>query len=298
MKTIITGASGFVGVNMVRYFQAKGLGPVPLSLRGDWQSQMPMDADAVVHLAGKAHDTANTSDDRAYFEVNTELTKQVFDRFLESPTARDFIYFSSVKAAADTVEGVLEEEVVADPRTAYGRSKLQAEEYLLSQLLPVGKRVIIFRPCMIHGPGNKGNLNLLFQVVRRGIPWPLAAFDNRRSFLSVKNLLYITEQFLRKPELPGGIYNLADDEVLSTNELVTLIAESTARKPRLWSLSPALIKSAARLGDFVPIPLNTERLKKLTETYIVSNQKVKTTLGIDGLPVSAKDGLRETIKSF
>lgn len=89
----------------------------------------------------------------------------MFDKFLVS-NIRDFS-FSSVKAVADTVDNVLDEELIAKPLTAYGRSKREAEEYILNQTLPEGKRLFIIRPCMIHGPGNKGNLNLLYNVVKK-----------------------------------------------------------------------------------------------------------------------------------
>src|SRR5690606_13373271 len=147
-----------------------------LSLRRGWYSQIQGSKAAIIHLAGKAHDTQNTSSPEEYFQVNTELTKQLFDKFLQS-NARDFIYFSSVKAVADTVSGLLGEDVTPNPQTPYGQSKWQAEQYLNSQPLPEGKRLFILRPCMIHGPGNKGNLNLLYQVSSKGLPWPLAAFE-------------------------------------------------------------------------------------------------------------------------
>jgi nucleoside-diphosphate-sugar epimerase len=95
------------------------------------------------------------------------------------------------------VEGVLTEEVEPKPLTHYGKSKLMAEEYILSQPLSVGKSYYILRPCMIHGPGNKGNLNLLYQIVQKGIPYPLAAFENKRSFLSIENLCFIGAKTLK-----------------------------------------------------------------------------------------------------
>ena len=60
---------------------------------------------------------------------------------------------------------------------------------------------------MIHGPGNKGNLNLLYNVVKKGIPWPLGDFENRRSFTSIDNLCYVIEGLLTK-EVPTGIYHM------------------------------------------------------------------------------------------
>ncbi|MGK6352546.1 NAD-dependent epimerase/dehydratase family protein [Parapedobacter sp. DT-150] len=297
MKVLLTGASGFVGQNLIPHLAGKGIGVSPRSLRDNWQQQMPIGYTAVIHLAGKAHDTKNTSNPKEYFQINTELTRQLFDLFLQSD-AKDFIYFSSVKAAADTVEGSLTEAAMPDPKTPYGQSKWQAEQYLNSQPLPSGKRLFILRPCMIHGPGNKGNLNLLYKVAKTGIPYPLAAFENRRSFLSIGNLQFVVKWLLSNPDIPGSTYNLADDGALSTNELIQLIGNARGKKARLWRLSPSLIKGMATIGDKLKLPLNTERLKKLTENYVVDNTKIKEALKIDKLPVSAREGLLKTLRSF
>lgn len=296
MNITITGASGFVGQNLSKYLKDYGNSIDALSLRNEnWT--LDKNADAIIHLAGKAHDTSNTVDSESYFKINRDLTITVFKQFLISES-KDFFYFSSVKAAADTVDGVLDENFKCDPQTAYGKSKLEAENYLLNQNLPAGKRLFIIRPCMIHGPGNKGNLNLLYKVVEKGIPWPLASFENQRSFLSIDNLNFIILKMLQNKEIPSGIYNFADDQDLSTNELVKIIAKVSGKKEKLWKLNAKLIYGLAKVGDFIKLPLNSERLKKLTESYVVSNAKIKTALGLSKLPVSAKEGLGKTIKSF
>lgn len=297
MKGVITGASGFVGQNLMPYLKDNGITVMPLSLRGNWQSLFPAHVQGIIHLAGKAHDVKNTSEADEYFKVNTQLTKDLFDLFLNSE-ARDFFYFSSVKAAADSVADVLYEDVVPTPTTPYGQSKQQAEAYLLSKSLPAGKRLFIIRPCMIHGPGNKGNLNLLYKFVTKGIPYPLAAFKNQRSYLSIDNLNFVVKTILERPSVPSGIYNLADDDVVSTNELVTIIGKALGRKQRLMAIPKGLLLTMARVGDVLHLPLNSEKLKKLTENYVVSNEKIKRALGIQKLPVSAGEGLRKTIESF
>lgn len=295
MKITITGASGFVGSNLSKYLEEKGNTIDKLSLRKP-DFSLQKDANAVIHLAGKAHDTANTSADREYFVINTELTKKLFDDFLNSEI-KDFLFFSSVKATADTLEGILDENHPSSPQTPYGRSKWEAEKYLLSKNLPSGKRLFIIRPCMIHGPGNKGNLNLLYKVVEKGIPWPLASFENRRSFLSIDNLNYLVDKIITS-DIPSGIYNFADDKAISTNELVRIIAKTSGKKEKLWHISAGLISGVAKLGDKIKLPLNSERLKKLTESYVVSNQKIKTALKIDSLPITAEEGMKKTIESF
>ncbi|GGA63226.1 nucleoside-diphosphate-sugar epimerase [Flavobacterium palustre] len=295
MKVTITGASGFVGQNLQDYLKVT-YEIDTLSVRFLEDQTIKLETDAIIHLAGKAHDLRKVSNPQDYYEANFELTKQLFDAFLDSESSV-FIFMSTVKAVADKVDGILTEGIVPNPKTHYGIAKLQAEQYILSKKLPTGKRVYIFRPCMIHGPGNKGNLNLLYQLVVKGIPWPLGAFENQRSFLSIENLCFVIKELLRNETIPSGIYNVADDESLSTNELIELLGTSLGKKNRILNLSPKRINLLARLGDFFHLPLNSERLQKLTENYVVSNEKIATALG-KSLPVNAKDGLLKTFKSF
>jgi len=292
---IITGSSGFVGSNLQDYlmlsYQVK-----PLSARYLRNQQFDLKGDAIIHLAGKAHDLKAVSSPLDYYESNFELTKQLFDSFLKSE-ASVFIFMSTVKAAADAVKEILTEETIPNPKTHYGIAKQQAEEYILSKQLGTGKRVYILRPCMIHGPGNKGNLNLLYNLVSRGIPYPLGAFDNQRSFLSIENLCFVIYELLQQKDIPSGIYQVADDLSLSTNEVIELIGDSLGTKSRIWNVPCAWVKTIARLGDTFHLPLTTERLQKLTESYVVSNVKIVAAIG-KSLPIASKEGLLKTFGSF
>ena len=291
MSVFITGSSGFVGKSFLINFSDEK--PIQWK-RGN---EINIDSESVViHLAGKAHDLKKTSKLEEYYQVNTELTKKVFDAFLDS-CAKVFITLSSVKAAADEVEGELTEQHHPNPFTHYGKSKLLAEQYILSKDIPEGKRVYILRPCMIHGPGNKGNLNLLYKLASKGIPWPLGAFENKRSFCSIDNLMFIIKELIEREDIPSGVYNIADDEALSTSYVISILAESQNKKPEIWNVPKGLIKSLAKLGGVFHLPLTTERLQKLTESYVVSNQKIKSAIG-KPLPVSAKNGLLKTFNSF
>ena len=238
MNILITGIHGFVGTNLVNALKAKhtiyGLDIVAPQKEGviktyTWAELEGISAvDVVIHLAGKAHDTKNQTNAQVYFDINTGLTQKIYDWF-QASKAKKFIFFSSVKAAADRVEGdILTEDVVPCPKGPYGESKIAAENYILSKAvsskqqvvsskrqavrseeqetrgknqesrtknqdlredsqlptnnsllqttdfklpttnfpLSTEKKTYILRPCMIHGPGNKGNLNLLYQVVR------------------------------------------------------------------------------------------------------------------------------------
>ena len=288
---LISGASGFVGANLIKFF------------KGDYRiipyrkdSQLVINQNIVIHLAGKAHDLKKTSNADEYYKVNTELTIEVFNSFLAS-NAKVFITLSTVKAVADEVNRILTEEHIPHPITHYGKSKLLAEQYILSKKIPDGKRVYILRPCMIHGPGNKGNLNLLYKLVSTGIPWPLGAFENKRSFCSIDNLMFIIKELIEREDIPYGVYNVADDMPLSTNEVISILAESQNKKPRIWNISKSLIEHAAKIGNIFKLPLNEERLQKLTGSYVVSNKKLMSAIG-KPLPVSSREGLLKTFQSF
>ena len=338
MNILVTGIHGFVGSNLVNALKYNhilyGLDIISPAKEGViktflWKDIESADSihelphfDAIIHLAGKAHDTKNQSAAQIYFDINTGLTQKIFDFFLQS-SAKKFIFFSSVKAAADSVVGdILTEDVIPTPVGPYGESKIKAEEYIINKLTvdsgqwtvamqhdsaancqlstfhcQLNKQVYILRPSMIHGPGNKGNLNLLYNVVKKGIPWPLGAFENRRSFTSIDNLCYVVEGLLTR-DVPGGIYHMGDDEALSTNELIAIMCETMGKQPHIWRVNISLMEGCARLGTLFHLPLNTERLRKLTENYVVSNVKIKAALGIDKLPVTAKEGLVKTIRSF
>lgn len=313
MKILITGVHGFVGTNLVKALSKEhtiyGLDIVSPLKDGvrftlswdflDKPDEIPA-VDAIIHLAGKAHDTKNQSAADVYFKVNTELTKKIYDYYLKSK-AKKFIFFSSVKAAADRVEGeFVDENVVPSPKGPYGESKIAAEEYIRSkedERIKACKETYILRPCMIHGPGNKGNLNLLYGVVKKGIPWPLGAFENKRTFTSIDNLCFIIKGLLTE-NVESGIYNINDDEAVSTNELIDIICSAMGKKAHIWRIPRGLMEGVAKIGGALHLPLNAERLQKLTENYVSSNAKIKKALGVEQLPVRAKDGLKMTIKSF
>lgn len=279
----MTGSHGFVGTNLVEAFESSYQ-----IIRWNVREDKPLpECDVVIHLAGLAHDTKHTTESEKYFSVNTDLTKKMYERFLAS-SAKKFIFFSSIKAQ--------------DGNTAYARSKKAAEDYILKKFRDESlrystKKVYILRPCMIHGPGNKGNLNLLYKVVEKGYPWPLAAFENKRSFVSIGNVSYVIDRLLCS-DVESGVYSICDDDAISTNDLICLICDCLGKEARLWRIPKGLMLGFARLGDVLHLPLNTERLGKLTENYIVDNRKIKHALGIEALPVKARDGFRLTIQSM
>lgn len=310
MKILITGVHGFVGSNLVEAlapcYTIYGIDIISPYKEGvkhtflwdDIAKDIIPETDIIIHLAGKAHDTKNQTAAEMYFKVNTGLTKKIFDYFLKSK-CKKFIFFSTAKAAADKVDGILTEDIVPSPVGPYGESKIAAERYILEQSksLKEWQSFYILRPCMIHGPGNKGNLNLLYEVVSKGIPWPLGAFDNKRTFTSIDNLTFIISNLIDKA-IPSGIYNIGDDTPISTNELIDIICNTIGKRSHIWHINRKLMQTCAKAGSVLHLPLNEERLRKLTENYISSNSKIKRAIGVDKLPVDSKDGITKTIASF
>lgn len=296
MKIIITGASGFVGTNLTELFQAKGHEVLPLSLRKDnWH--LPASASAVIHLAGIEKDTNSVSNEDEYFKVNAQLTENIFKEFLNSGIS-DFVFVSSIKAVADSSKEILTETIEPRPLSPYGKSKLLAEQLISKYKIPAGKRLIILRPCLIHGPNDQGNLKSLNKIAMKGIPYPFGDFENKRSYLSIDNFSFLLLKILENANFSSGIYNVADDTSLSTKKLIEIMYQTLEKKPKILNLPASPIKMIAKLFTLVGFSIVEEKLKKLTDSYVVSNLKIKEELDIKDLPFSAEEGLIKTLISF
>lgn len=290
MKIALSGSSGFVGTNLIDLLDFEFV-PIPR-----FSSIIPDDCRHVIHLGGIAHDLKNTKNEEEYFEVNTEWTKKLFDQFLTS-SAETFIFFSSIKALADHSEVKLTEDLIPNPQSIYGKSKLYAEQYLLSKELPVSKRLFILRPSMIHGPGNKGNLNLLYKFGSSGLPWPLSSFENSRTFCSIYNVVFVIKELIYQDKILSGVYHLTDTDSVSTNEIIHLIQSVTNKRIIFIPFPKIIVRTAALLGDFFQLPINSNLLEKMVSDFKVSNNKLLSQLG-KPLPYTSLEGLRETIQWF
>jgi nucleoside-diphosphate-sugar epimerase len=308
MRVLLTGVTGFLGTSLVDYFQrdpsivlyghgrnreeaGRKFQYTNLAIVDSYDSQKlnELKIDVIIHLAGIAHDLKGNFKPSDYYEVNFDGTKKIYQDFLHS-SASKFIFLSSIKAVIDSWPTAVDEHITSHPISDYGKSKLLAEQFIQSQILPPSKAFYILRPCMVHGPGNKGNLNVLYKFVKKGIPFPFGAFKNERSFLSIDNFTIIVNQLLRK-EVSSGVYHLSDSETLSTLSLYKLICQVIGRKERVWLVPKPLIKL------FFFLLGKTGQLNKLTENAIVNNTKILSAINIK-LPIGSKEGLTKTIKSF
>lgn len=314
MKSVlITGITGFVGRSLVHYFmdneQIRLLGysrdeaKAIQSFTGQHIRFIPTlsaeefdlnQVDTIIHLAGIAHDLSGKYSDQDYIDVNFHQTVKLYDEFSRSSTKR-FVFVSSIKAVTDHSNNIIDENTSPNPTSPYGVSKRKAEQYLSDH--PVNaKEVLILRPCMIHGPGNKGNLNLLYKFISKGLPYPLGSFENRRSFLSIDNFNFVIGKILGEQLTPGE-YLLADSETISTNDLIRLIGREIGKKVTILRLPAGMVRSIAHVGSMFHAKFNRQSLQKLTENMMVSNRKLLLNLKHE-LPVTAEEGLVKTIRSF
>jgi nucleoside-diphosphate-sugar epimerase len=295
---LITGFTGFVGKNLTTYLTKNGFQNLTLLGRNtpiNYSNLDKMEEDIVIHLAGLAHDVDKKFNENDYFEANYLITKQLFDLFLKSNNTKTFIFISTV-AVINKVETIFKEENKTNPTSFYGKTKLLAENYILENL-PQDKKVYILRPTMIHGNGNKGNLTLLYNLIKEGIPYPLGNFNNKRSFIGIDNFNFILLKIIENQNLTSGIYHLADDEPIDTKDIIQIINEVQNKKVKILKIPKFIIFILAKLGDFLPLPINSERIEKMTENFVVSNARIKENLSIN-LPLTAKEGLKKTIQTF
>ena len=124
----------------------------------------------------------------------------------------------------------------------------------------------------------------MYKIISKGIPYPLGAFKNSRTFISVDNVVFLINEIIKKhTEMKGGVYHITDDEPLSTQKIIEIIRTAKGKKPLILSPPKFLINVLAKFGDMISLPINSKRLKKMTSNLIVSNQKIKTALKTQAL---------------
>jgi len=282
---LITGAGGFVGTALCRRLRADGH-RVRALLRqpadGPWDERLTCDLgtdplpvglmdgiDGVFHLAGIAHvqDVAGISD-AVYKQVNVAGTAALLDAAVTAGV-RGFVYFSSIKAAAEPGERCVDETWDAWPADAYGRSKREAEALVLRAGREQGLHVCNLRPCLVYGPGVKGNLARLIEAVDRGRFPPLPELGNRRSMVGLDDLIDAAQRAMHMPEARGRTFIVSDGVPYSTRSLYVDIAGALGRPVPGWTLAIRLLRLGARLGDAIgallsrPMPLNSAAWQRL-----------------------------------
>ncbi|HTO15875.1 MAG TPA: NAD-dependent epimerase/dehydratase family protein [Edaphocola sp.] len=303
MDIVITGASGFVGGKLFNFFKNKVGNVLPVIVRnneiGGFNTllQNIQTSTKIIHASGIAHDIKGVEKDSIYKQSNTDLSIKLIDAFLKSD-AEDFIFFSSVKAVVDFSDTIVNEQTNPQPDSSYGQSKLEVEKYIQNLEIPQGKRIFILRPAMIYGADCKGNLPLLYSFIKKKLPYPFGRYKNERTFLNINNLLFAVFGIFQDKKIPGGIYMVSDDESYSTNDLVKELAIIEEMQPKIINVPIPIIKVIAKLGDGLNLPINSDRLEKLTQSLKIDNSKLKRALNISKMPYGLKEGLKEMVDNM
>lgn len=254
--------------------------------------------DTVVHMAARAHVTDERSEASlaAFRRSNVDGTCVLLEEALRAGVRR-FLYVSSVGAVRQQSETVVTEGTEPDPTTAYGRSKLEAEDAMHRLAAGTSLHGVILRPPMIYGAGMRGNPARLFKLVDRGIPLPFASVTNRRSALYVGNFAAAVIAALRAVQPGVRTFLVGDDGEFSTPELIRKIARVLGRPNRLFPVPVEVLRAGGRLGDVlaraVPMPFTSRALGSLTDSLVLSGAALRAYTGFVP-PYTPDEGLQAT----
>jgi nucleoside-diphosphate-sugar epimerase len=238
--------------------------------------------DAVVHLAARVHVMDETAADPAaeFHRVNVEGTRTLLEHAISAGVGR-FVFASSVKAMGESGGAALDEETPPSPVDPYGMSKLEAERLVAGAADRI--HVTSLRFPLLYGPGMKGNMLRLFQLVDRGIPIPLASVRNRRSILYLGNAGSAIESVLGSNHPSGEVFLCADPVDVSTPQLIRAIGVALGRPARLLPFPMGVLRAAARAGDLVgawrTVSLNTAAFDRLFGSLYVDAGKLQRSTG-------------------
>lgn len=297
MKIYITGATGYLGKYLKESLEEKYDVFTP-----DLRKALSVDfsqADVIINCIGKTGDGEKKVAYETYLESNYNSVVKLYDIF-ENTNAKLLIHFSSIAAVEELMsESDLNEDAPCNPISAYGITKRKAEEFLIKKIHFTDKKIVILRPTRIHGPKDKGTIFQLFNFLKKGIPYPFASFNNTRSFLAIDNLVFLIDGIVNmRNTIESGVYNVNDDQGLSTLEIIDSFEKYGGLRVRKMFIPKFLFTGLAKVGDIIKLPFNSNTLGKITLSRVVSNNKIKTALKISKLPLTAHDGLIKTVKSF
>lgn len=264
LKIAVTGSSGFVGKHLQKACALSGITCIPLARGLFTRPQHLPESDqslsdqlvgvySLVHLAGLAHWNGHNETEKSarFYEANVAFSNLVLSAAITAGVKR-FVFLSSVKAVAERSGNDLQGDVTVDenlqpaPEDHYGRSKLEAEVSLRQGVAHSDMELIILRPPLIYGVGQKGNMARIVKAVASGIPLPFATVMNQRSLISVDNLCDAILTVVRNPSKLQGSYFLKDTDI-STAELCRQIARAHNRPSRLYAVPPSILRSLAKV---------------------------------------------------
>lgn len=312
-RILVTGATGFVGnwlcVQLVKqgYTVRAALRQSPSTTRMAAQEQFTVgsinskthwakalaDTDYIVHLASRVHVMRDSSPGSAtaFHEINVRGTLNLACQ-AAAANVRRFIYLSSIKVnGEETVAQPFKPDDLPAPQDAYGQSKQEAEQELFRVAEETGLGVVIIRPPLVYGPNVKANFFRLLYWVKKGIPLPLGMVNNRRSLVSLDNLIDLIETCIIHPAATGEIFLVSDGEDLSTPELIQRLAKSMNRPARLIPVPEKILRFGGKLIG------KSFEVVRLCNSLQVDISKTTEVLGWSR-PLSVDEGLKKTVDWF
>ncbi len=265
---LLTGATGFVGREILRQAHSAGVRVRALVRSegrlsnaadtiavGDFATPLPAEpfagCDAVIHCAARAHIMRETSSDpeTSFLRANCEMALAVAEAAASAGVQR-FVFVSSIKVLGESTErgDSFRPTDSPAPMDAYARSKAAAERELRAVATRTGMELVIVRPPLVHGAGARGNLAALVNVVRRSIPLPFGAVENRRSLVHVENLADFLLLAASHPAAAGQTLHATDGDGLSTPEIIRRIAEGLSVPAHLWSVRTEWLRFLGRVS--------------------------------------------------
>jgi UDP-glucose 4-epimerase len=308
-RALVTGASGFIGQHLVLHLLQKGyevraMVRSSFSLRSSFFStgrsvvelvegdirdaakmkEVTAGVDIIFHLAGRTHALSEVAeDDAAYHAVNVEGTQNVLEGAVAGGVQR-VIFFSSVKVFGEETAECLDEAAVVRPLTAYGRSKLEAENLVQEYTKTTDLRGVSLRLPLVYGPGAKGNIHRMIWAIDHHLFPPFPDLPNRRSLVHVANV--VQAALLAAPCAPKSpCYVVTDRHPYSTRALYEMICRGLGKRIPRWQMPLDALVIIGRLGDLAGritkrrFPINTASLNKLVGSAWYNSQRISGELG-------------------
>ncbi|WP_411726812.1 UDP-glucose 4-epimerase family protein [Methyloglobulus sp.] len=268
MKILITGANGFVGkllcgeLFLQGYSVRAGVRSVNSPIEAvetvivgaidgetDWSNALHK-IDVVIHLAARVHIMEDDAVDSLgeYRKVNVEGTLNLAKQAAKRGVTR-FIFLSSIKVNGELTElgEPFKEDDTLNPQDNYSFSKSEAEKGLFLSAQKTGMEIVVIRPPLVYGPGVKANFASMMKVIQRGIPLPLGAIYNKRSFVYIGNLASLILRCIDHPAAANQVFLVSDGCDISTTELLHACATALGVKTRLLPVPQSWIEHGARL---------------------------------------------------
>lgn len=304
MKTLVTGASGFIGRYLLRPGDralVRTASNNPDWVVGDLLHPPTLAAacegiDCVFHCAGYAHAFAS-SRAQDHWRINFEGTRNLLAAAVEAGVKR-FVFLSSVKAMAEPGDECVDEDWPGEPATAYGKAKWAAEEAVLEAGVKSGMHVVNLRLAMVYGRGGRGNLERMMHAIRAGWFPPLPETGNRRSLVHVDDVAAAMRLVAEMPAAKGRTYIVADPVAYSGREIYDAIRLALGMQPAPWRVPAGLLRAGGALGDGLgrvlrrTLPLNSEVIARLLDSACYSPARIERELGWKAC-VSLADGLQQ-----